>query len=93
MLRVEHCDPMGEISGVILVVQESRFKLADDESRLTSFILSHEAAIEPDDLLSILRSRERVTVRFENVEGQSAAIAHAIEDLASPSSSPLTVFG
>lgn len=69
---------MEETVGIITLVQEGRFKLADDVGRTKLFVLSHSAAIEPQDLLAILKRGERVTVKFENWENQIAAIAKDI---------------
>lgn len=73
---------MGEAIGVITVVQESRFKLADDSGRAKLFILSHSADVEPQDLMSLLQSGHRVVVRFDGLKGQIAAVATEILDSA-----------
>jgi len=75
---------MREASGVITLVQESRFRMADDAGRTRLFILSHSAAVEPQDLVPLMLGKGRVLVRFENLAGQIAAVAKEIVELGRP---------
>jgi hypothetical protein len=69
------------IVGIITLVQETRFKLAADDGCSKLFVLSHSAAIEPQDLLPLMRRGGRVVVRFNNAESQIAAIANEIMEI------------
>jgi hypothetical protein len=63
---------MGEVrtmTGVITVVQESRFKLVDPQGRCKLFTLGHGAAIDPGDLPPLVRAGHPVTITFEATEG------------------------
>ncbi len=64
--------------GIITQVQETRFKLADDSGRTKLFILSHSAAIEPQDIIEIAERRERVMVSFELLDNRIAGVAKEI---------------
>lgn len=52
------------MTGHLLIVQETRFVLVGDNSVTKQFQLSHSAAIEPEDLPSLLHNRRRITVEY-----------------------------
>ena len=49
------------MDGVITLTQESRFQLLDDEGVAHQFVLAHSAALEPEQLPSLLMRRVRVS--------------------------------
>lgn len=72
---------MGEtrtVTGVITLVQESRFKLVDTHGRSKLFTLGHGAAIDPEDLGPILHSGHPVTITFEATKGLIAGTVSEI---------------
>lgn len=69
---------MNAATGVVVVAQETRFRLVDDQGRAQMFVLAHDAAIEPEDLQDLQRSQARVTVRFTEPDDLIARIAHEL---------------
>lgn len=65
------------ISGIISVVQEGRFRLSSDDGRSILFTLSSRAALEPQDLPSLLAG-PRVEVGFTTADGVNALVAQDI---------------
>lgn len=51
---------MQRLDGVVTIVQESRFQLLDDQGVSHHFLLGYSAAIEPEQLPSLLERRVRV---------------------------------
>jgi len=51
---------MQSIEGVVVIVQEGRFQLFDDDGVAHFFVLGYYAAMEPEQLQSLLRHRVRV---------------------------------
>lgn len=51
---------MQSVEGVVTIVQEGRFQLLDDNGVAHQFLLSHNAAPEPEQLPSLLQKRVRV---------------------------------
>ncbi|MBX9702397.1 MAG: hypothetical protein K2X74_23365, partial [Acetobacteraceae bacterium] len=51
---------MPSIVGTVLLVQESRFRLLTESGRGETFLLSHAAPIEPQDLPPLTGRRVRV---------------------------------
>jgi hypothetical protein len=51
---------MQQLDGVVTIVQESRFQLVDESGVSHHFLLGHSAAIEPEQLPSLLERRVRV---------------------------------
>jgi hypothetical protein len=70
---------MRSVSGIVTVVQESRFRLLGDDQVERQFVLAHDAAAEPEDLGPLQRSQAHVTVRYEGSRDLIAGIARAIE--------------
>ena len=65
---------MPTATGTILLVQESRFRLLAEDGRGMSFLLAHDAALEPQDLPAL--AHRRVRVDYRRAPGLMAAIAH-----------------
>ena len=68
---------MDRISGIISVVQEGRFRLSSDDGRSIPFTLSNHAALEPQDLPSLLGG-PRVEVGFTAADGVNALVAQDV---------------
>jgi hypothetical protein len=69
---------MSAVSGRIVLAQETRFRLVDDEGRDQLFLLSHKAGIEPEDLSRLQREQTRVRVEYSHGPGMVAMVADAI---------------
>ena len=69
---------MNVMEGVVTLAQESRFQLTDDRGVSHLFILSHDAAAEPDQLAPLSRQQARVRVRYTRPENIIGLVAHAI---------------
>lgn len=67
---------MQSATGVIIAIQEGRFRLALPDGRSALFVLSHDAPMEPQDLPGIAAGEGPVTVHFEPGQHLDAAIAH-----------------
>jgi hypothetical protein len=67
-------------SGVITVAQESRFQLALDQGGTRLFMLAHDAAIEPGQLLELQRAQTHVAVTFRPAAGLIAGAARAVTE-------------
>ncbi|HXC90359.1 MAG TPA: hypothetical protein VNV18_09355 [Stellaceae bacterium] len=71
---------MATASGVITVVQESRFQLALDGGGTRLFVLSRHAPVDPDQLLAARNARTHVAVTFRPAAGLIAGEARAIAE-------------
>ena len=69
---------MQTMTGIITVVQEGRFRLVADDGKSTLFVLSHKAALEPQDLTGLQNAQKRVTVHYRQDSGRIAGLAHDI---------------
>jgi hypothetical protein len=67
---------MQSVTGVITLVQETRFRLVTDQGQGKLFLLSHDAPLEPQDLPDLQRDETRVTVHFTDADDLIAGIAH-----------------
>lgn len=65
-------------TGIIVLAQESRFRLVDDEGRGRMFILSRKAGVEPQDLPHLQRGQTRVRVVYDDAPNLVAALAREI---------------
>jgi hypothetical protein len=70
---------MPQVSGRIVVVQEGRFLLEDDDGGHRLFIASHALGLDPENLRVLARSRGHITVRYSEPEHLVAGIAEKIE--------------
>ena len=68
---------MPSITGTVLLVQESRFRLLTEDGRGETFLLSHAAAFEPQDLAPL--TGRRVSVRYEHAPKLLAFIAQDLQ--------------
>ena len=66
-------------TGIITVVQESRFRLIGDDGHPMQFTLSHDAELEPQDLGPLQAAQARVTVHYDPSESLIAGIVHRID--------------
>jgi hypothetical protein len=73
---------MQEVSGVITIVQERRFKLALDRAGHKLFLLAANAPLSNEDLAGLMDWGGRVRVRFEPARDLIAGIAHDVTPLA-----------
>jgi hypothetical protein len=65
------------MDGVVTIIQESRFQLLDDAGVGHHFVLAYDAALEPEQLPSLLM--RRVRVRYSEPRGIIGHAAHSIE--------------
>lgn len=72
---------MASVTGRIVIVQEDRFLLETDSGGHRLFILPHEAAINPEDLRALSRTRQRLNVRFSEPEHLIAGLVEEIATL------------
>ncbi len=75
---------MRQATGVIMVAQEGRFRLACDNGRSQLFVLDRHASLEAQDLHELARCAAHVEVRFSQASGVSAALAHDLHRIAVP---------
>ena len=52
------------MTGIVTIVQESRFQLTDDAGVSHFFVLGHQAAAEPADLAPLQHRQARIRVRY-----------------------------
>ena len=74
----EWADQMQTSHGVILLVQEHRFRLVDDDGGHALFVLAHGAPLEWQDLERLQQAGKPVVVSHEPAPGKIAAIAHDV---------------
>jgi hypothetical protein len=73
---------MRSITGTILLAQESRFRLLTEDGRGETFLLAHDAPIEPQDLPPLVGRRARI--RFSPAPQLMAGVAHDLVLLEEP---------
>lgn len=64
--------------GVIVLVQEHRFRLVDDQGGHALFVLAHGAPLEWQDLERLQQAGQRVRVSHMPAPGKIAAVAHDV---------------
>lgn len=69
------------IDGVVLIVQEGRFQLMDDDGVGHQFELSYQAALEPEQLPALMRERTPVRVGYDPADNVIGFVAQSIETL------------
>jgi hypothetical protein len=67
---------MQSIEGMVAIVQKGRFQLLDDDGVGHFFVLGYHAAMEPEQLPSLLR--RRVRVRFSDPPDVIGHCAHRL---------------
>jgi hypothetical protein len=75
---------MESMTGVIIVVQESRFRVIGDDGIPCQFVLSHKAPLEPQDLPPLQRAQAHVRVRYAPSRSLIAGVAHDLVVLDRP---------
>jgi hypothetical protein len=76
---------MPTMTGYVTLAQEGRFRLTGEDGVARSFVLGHEAALEPQDLPVLAREQRRVRIHFRNADRLLAGIVSAIEIEEAPS--------
>jgi hypothetical protein len=71
------------VSGIVTVAQENRFQLALDGGGTRLFVVTHNAAIDPDQLAALQAQQAHVVVTFRPVDELIADEARAITELPS----------
>lgn len=71
-----------DITGVITLVQEHRFRVCDELGRNRLFILTRDAKQEWSDLVTLEQSGSLVSVRYTENASLIACSAHAVSTLA-----------
>lgn len=64
--------------GVIVLVQEHRFRLVDDHGGHALFVLAHGAPLEWQDLERLRQAGRQVRVSHTPAPGKIAAVAHDV---------------
>jgi hypothetical protein len=71
---------MKRVEGTVLFTQESRFMLETDTGERHLFVLSHKAAVEPQQLPPLQHRQARVRVTYDDGPGDIIGYAtHAID--------------
>ena len=65
--------------GTVLLVQEGRFQLRDEQGAAHLFILGHASWAETDQLPALARAQRRVRVSYEEPENIVGLIARRID--------------
>ncbi|MDJ0386889.1 hypothetical protein QMO56_02075 [Roseomonas sp. E05] len=80
-LRMQLSGPlaMKTMEGVVTIVQEGRFQLTDDGGVSHLFLLSHDAALEPEQLPPLQHRQARVRVHYTAARNLIALVAHSLE--------------
>lgn len=73
---------MRTMEGIVTITQESRFQLLDDRGASHLFLLSHDAAAEPQQLTRLMKDQSRVRVRYSAPHNLIALTAHAVDVVA-----------
>lgn len=70
---------MGQMEGILTIVQEERFQLVDDAGVAHLFILAHGASTEPDQLADLQRRQARVRIRYSAADNIIGFVARAVD--------------
>lgn len=70
---------MDTATGIVVLAQETRFRLVDPMGRAQTFLLAHDAPIEPEDLQDLQRRQAHVTVWFTQPHDLVAKVAHELQ--------------
>ena len=70
---------MHSVRGVVNAAQEGRFRLVADDGRVLLFVLSRNAAAEPQDLSRLQAERARIRVDYDDGGHLIAAVARRID--------------
>lgn len=72
---------MQSMEGIVTIVQEGRFQLLDRAGVSHMFLLSHKAALEPEQLPPLQREQARVRVEYEAGHDIIGWLAHSVTRL------------
>ncbi len=72
---------MESMDGIVTIVQESRFELRDPKGASHTFLLSHKAPLEPQQLAPLPQEQARVRVRYATAHGIIGFLAHSVTRL------------
>jgi len=72
---------MQSIEGIVTIVQESRFQLLDGEGVSRMFLLSHKAALEPEQLPPLQHEQARIRVDYTAAHSIIGLLAHSVARL------------
>ena len=70
------------MEGIVMIAQESRFQLRDDDGVSHLFILSHATLAEPDQLQPLQHRQARVRVRYTEPRNIIGLVAESVTELA-----------
>ena len=70
---------MPQLTGRVLIVQEGRFQVIDDEGAGHLFILSPHAALETTQLRPLAKAQARVTVTYRDAALVVGLMAERVE--------------
>jgi len=74
---------VARVSGIVTVTQENRFQLALDGGGTRTFIVAHDAKIDPDQLAALQAQQTHVMVTFRPIDGLIADEARTIDAIPS----------
>ena len=72
---------MPEITGTVVVVQEGRLNLVDDQGAGHLVILSHKSGAEPQQLYDLELGKTRVRISFSEPDNIIGLLAETVEIL------------
>ena len=67
------------MTGVVTIVQESRFQLTDDAGVGHLFTVGHACGTEPGQLAQLQRQQSRIRVRYKPAPNTIGNVAQSIE--------------
>ncbi len=70
---------MPTVTGRVVVVQESRFRLITDGGQAKLFLLAPDAPLEPEDLPPLQHQQTKVRVTYDDAPGLVAGLARQME--------------
>ena len=66
------------MTGVLTLVQEERFQLADAARNQRFFTLAHDAPLEAAQLVALRREGARITVHYDDAPDALVHVAHRV---------------
>jgi hypothetical protein len=63
------------IEGIVILAQESRFTLIDDQGVAHLFVLSSNAPLEPEEATALANGQARLRVHYRDADGLIARTA------------------
>ncbi len=70
---------MRRMRGRVIIAQESRFQLLDDDGVAHLFVLDAAAGLEPSQLAPLQKGHTRVVVSYAKADDMLAHVARSIE--------------